>query len=214
MPPETPSPELPTPLARELFANLCDMLPPPASDTPEARARRDELAMTAATALHPADAFEAKLAARIVAMDAHAADSLRLAGLCGDDTPEMHRCRAQAISMARQADAALRALQRMQALRDKQIAEMHPAAMERAGYWFHDCSVPAPEPVEAPPPPDDDEEPERTPEQIDHEVKMYRVIYPDRAAAIVAAGGFTPAMKFGPPDPYIIAGLLRESRAT
>ncbi len=206
---ETPPPELPTALARELFANLCSMLPPPEDNTPEARARSDELAMAAAIALHPADAFEAKLAARIVAMDAHAADSLRLAGLCGEDTPEMHRCRAQAISMARQADAALRSLQRMQAVRDKQIAEVHPAAMERAGYWWRDCSVPAPKPAPEPapepagaPPPDDEEEPQRSQQQIDHEVKMYRAIYPDRAAALRHMLFADPTGSPSPPAPF------------
>ena len=34
-------------------------------------------------------------------------------------------------------------------MRQKAEAEMHPEAMERAGYWFRDASVPAPEP-EAP----------------------------------------------------------------
>ena len=92
--------------------------------------------MDAVVALHPADAFEARLAVRIVAMDAHAGDCLRSAGLAVDDPEKIRRCRAQAASMARQADAALRSLQRIQATREKQMAEMHPAAMERAGYWF------------------------------------------------------------------------------
>jgi hypothetical protein len=39
--------------------------------------------------------------------------------------------------MSRQADAMLRTLRRMQAERDKALAAMHPAAMERAGYWFY-----------------------------------------------------------------------------
>ena len=128
---------LPTALLREIHAHLCDTLPPPASDTPDARATRVAGATTAAAALHPADAFEARLAARIVAMDAHAADCLRLAGLAAADPAEMRRCRAQAASMARQAESALRSLLRIQAIREKQEAAMHPAAMERAGYWFY-----------------------------------------------------------------------------
>ena len=59
------------------------------------------------------DAFEARLAVRIVAMDAHAGDGLRLAGLAVDDPLEVRRCRAQAASMARQSDSALRTLLRM-----------------------------------------------------------------------------------------------------
>ena len=46
--------------------------------------------------------------------------------------------------MARQSDSALRTLLRMQATSDRQLAAMHPAAMERAGYWFREVSVPEP----------------------------------------------------------------------
>ena len=129
-------PEPPTANRREIFARLCGELPPPVPDTPDLRAARDEDSMDAVVALHPADAFEARLAVRIVAMDAHAGDCLRSAGLAVDDPEKIRRCRAQAASMARQADAALRSLQRIQATREKQMAEKHPAAMERAGYWF------------------------------------------------------------------------------
>ena len=81
-------------------------------------------------------------------MDAHAGDALRSAGLAVDDPKKIRRCRAQAASMARQADAALRSLLRIQAIREKQMAEKHPAAMERAGYWFKEIVLPDP----APPP--------------------------------------------------------------
>ena len=56
-------PDLPDSVAREVFATLCRTLPAPATDTPEARAVRDEVAMDAVAALHPTDALEAKLAA-------------------------------------------------------------------------------------------------------------------------------------------------------
>jgi hypothetical protein len=80
-------------------------------------------------------------------MDDQAADSLRLAGLHPNDAMEIRRCRAQAASMAHQSDAALRSLLRFQAIREKQEAAMQPAALERAGYWFSDISVPAPAPT-------------------------------------------------------------------
>ena len=129
---------------RETYAYLCSQLPP-IDASPDAVAARDRGAMDAVVALNPYDAFEARLAARIVAMDAQAADSLRLAGLAVNDTAEMHRCRAQAVSMSRQSDATLRLLRRMQSDREKQEAALHPAAMERAGYWFKEISVPAPD---------------------------------------------------------------------
>jgi hypothetical protein len=176
--------------------------------------------------------FEARLATRIVAMDAHAADSLRLAGLAVADPMEIRRCRAQAASMARQSDSALRTLLRMQATRDKQLAAMHPAAMERAGYWFREVSVPEPAasraPADAPQPAEAQSAearsaearsteaqsaepwPEPTQAEIDAEAERYAVIYPDRAARIRAAGGLPVRLDFGPPEPAIVAALLRD----
>ncbi|MEJ0018478.1 MAG: hypothetical protein WDN25_18340 [Acetobacteraceae bacterium] len=196
---------LPDPLARDIFNILCGGLPPPVTDAPAARAIRDEAAMAAAAALNPVDAFEARLAARIVAMDAHVADCLRSAGLAVDDPDERRRCRAQATSMSRQSDAALRALLRIQATREKQEAAMHPAAMERAGYWFQDVSVPLPPPSASQP------EAEPPPADPDAEAATYVVMYPDRAARIRAAGGLPARLDFGPPEPAIVAALLRSA---
>lgn len=56
-------PDLPATVTREVFATLRCLLPPPVTDTPEARADREETAMASVIALYPADAFEADLAA-------------------------------------------------------------------------------------------------------------------------------------------------------
>ena len=169
------------------------MLPPYPDDTPDARAARHKRAMDAVEALTPADAFEARIAARIVAMDDHAADCLRRAGLAAADPDKMRSCRAQAASMARQSDAALRSLLRLQATREKQEAALHPAAMERDGYWFRDISVPAPAP--APP----------------AEADRYAVMYPDRATRIRAAGGLPADLDFGAPEPELVPDIVRGS---
>jgi hypothetical protein len=232
MPSDTLLPDAPASNRREIFAMLCRELPPPVDATPEVRAVRDMGAMDAVEALHPMDAFEARLAVRIVAMDAHAGDGLRLAGLAVDDPPEVRRCRAQAASMARQSNSALRTLLRMQATRDRQLAAMHPAAMERAGYWFREVSVPEPAasraPADAPQPAEAQSAearsaearsteaqsaepwPEPTQAEIDAEAERYAVIYPDRAARIRAAGGLPVRLDFGPPEPAIVAALLRD----
>ena len=188
---------------RETFAYLCPMLPKLPDDTPDARATRNMGAMDAVAALNPGDAFEARLAARIVAMDAHAADSLRLAGLAINDTAEMHRCRAQAASMSRQSNAGLRSLLCLQATREKQIAETHPAAMERAGYWFHEIPIAAPAPEPAPP--------ATAPFDQLTEAERYAVMYPDRAARIRAAGGLPAAPDFGPPEPELVDAIVHGS---
>jgi hypothetical protein len=122
------------PNTREVFADLCSALPKSAADTEEAIAARARRALDAVFALHPE---EARLATRIVAMDAHALDALRAAANAVADPWEMSRCRAQAASMARQSDSALRTLRRMQAERDKAFNEGHPATLGRAGYWFY-----------------------------------------------------------------------------
>ena len=151
MHPDTPDPDTLAANRREIFADSAAMLPPSVAETPDLRAKRDERAMAAVVALHPDDDFEARLALRIVAMDFHAGDCLRSAGLAVDDPEKIRRCRAQAASMARQSDAALRSLLRIQATREKQMAEKHPAAMERAGYWFKEIVPPDPAPNRPPP---------------------------------------------------------------
>jgi hypothetical protein len=190
---------------REYFAELCRELPPVPDEDLEARAARQNSAMDAVVALHPENAFETRLAVRIVSTDAHAADALRAAALAAGDFEKVRQCRAQAASMARQSDAALRALLRIQTTREKQEAAIHPAAMARAGYWFKEVSVPAPDPDPGPSPTQTGSEPEP---EIDAEVRLYAALYPDRVARIREAGGLPPRLDFGPPEPEIVAALL------
>lgn len=112
-----PFPTLPKRLSSFIFAQLCDELPPPRDDTPDSVNDRDMAAMAAVAALGPIDLTEAALAVRIVATDAHARDSLRLAGQNQADLTAVLRCRAQAASMMRQSQQALRSLERLQAMR-------------------------------------------------------------------------------------------------
>jgi hypothetical protein len=195
-------PNLPPAVSREVFATLCTSLPLPSEDTPENRAERDDTAMAAVAALHPADAFEAKLAADIVAAEAMAMDCRRLAYQYRDDLAASLRCRAQANSTMREMRALLRELRRMQAARDKALNEMHPAAMERAGYWFRDVSVPAPEPAASP----DSAKP--PPFSRLTEAEQYATIYPDRAVRIRANRGLPARLDFGPPEPPIVEAIV------
>ena len=123
---------------------------------------------------------------------------------------EVRRCRAQAVSMARQADAALRSLLRIQANREKQSADNNPPPMERAGYLVQGDRVARPRiatarrrAVRL--------EPGRTEADIDAEAELYVVMYPDRAERIRAAGGLPAHLDFGAPGPEIVARLLREA---
>jgi hypothetical protein len=127
-------PNLPDSTAREVYARLRNTLQMLPTDTPEAR---DADAMRAVAALHPTDAMEARVAADIVGLEAYGNDCLRLAGVHCTDLAATMQCRAQATSMFRQMRCLLRDYQRTQAERDKALLAMHPAAMERAGYWFY-----------------------------------------------------------------------------
>ncbi len=211
-------PDTLAPNARAIFAELCRSLPKSAADTDEAIAARARKALDAVCALHPEDQLEADLATRIATMHAHAMDALHAAGEAADDPDRQRQYRAQAASMARQADSALVKLRRIQAERDKAFNEMHPATMGRAGYWFREVSVPAPEtpprpaapPAACPGPRSGAEaEPERAPADIEADAKLYVAMYPDRVRRIRAAGGLPPDLDFGPPEPEIVKAILQ-----
>jgi hypothetical protein len=69
-------PNIPEPLSRAICADLIGNLPPPADDSPEQRALRDERAITALAHYIPENAAEAELAADIVAAEFHAKSAL------------------------------------------------------------------------------------------------------------------------------------------
>jgi hypothetical protein len=228
-------PNIPDTIAREIYAELCRSLPPRADDTPESRAIREQLAMTSVAHLLPENAAEANVAVQIVAAQFHARDTLqaatcRTSGLDPgtDADPEtVRRCRAQAASMMRQADSGIRTLLRLQAERQKAETAMRPAAMERAGYWFRSVSPePDPEPAKQPPLPLREEpapdlsrggggrgpvEPPKLEYGAMTPAGRLVTLYPDRAAAVLAAGGLPARLTFAPPDPAAITELLTGS---
>ena len=106
--------------------------------------------------------------------------------------------------MSRQSDSGYRALQRRQATRDKQLAETHPAAMQRAGWWFHEAAPPEPAPAPDPAPA---AEP-AVPFEAMSEAEQYAVTYPDRAGRIRAAGGLPQGFNAGPPEPELLAEIV------
>ena len=112
-------PHLPPSIARHTIFLLLESLPPPLSDAAEERAARDEHAIASLAVLHPADAFEARLAARAVAADARATECLRLASVPKTHPDRVDQCVRQANAMMRASEAALRSLRAMQAVREK-----------------------------------------------------------------------------------------------
>lgn len=122
-----PFPGLSPRISREAFAELCRALPPPADDSPDARNSRDMLAMAAVAGFRPLDITEALMVVEIVATEAHVREALRLAGVHQAEVKVAMQCRAQAASMMRRKQAALRMLHEYQAARPEQpVAETHP----------------------------------------------------------------------------------------
>jgi hypothetical protein len=101
----------------EYYMELGNSLPPPVSDTRERHERRMSAAIDAFNDLRPGNAYEGRLAVQIVLCGAHAAETLREAGVHRDDFPKKTRCRAQAASLMREARAAKHILAQEQKLR-------------------------------------------------------------------------------------------------
>jgi hypothetical protein len=181
----------------EFFANLCGQLPPASTDRPEARDARDQIAIQSVLALHPADAFEAILAVDIVVASAQAKHSTRLAMQPGIDPKDAKHYRSHVATMLRLERSLTRMLVVRQDKRDKQEAEMHPSAMARAGYWFHDIETPEPAP-----------EPAKPAYESMTEAEQYAVNYPRRAALFRTHGGLPPNCTFGAPEPHIVEAIV------
>jgi hypothetical protein len=149
--------------------------------------------MMAVADLRPATAYEARLAVEVVAADAHAMDSLRLAAQHADEIAIVFRCRAQAAAMMRQVRSMRLMLEREQAARP--AAQAPIAAATRA----------------APPPAAPDPAPPRDPV---FEAEIYAIAHLDDAARVRANGrqglplmtGLDPAVP--PPDPAIVEALV------
>jgi hypothetical protein len=213
-------PNIPDSITRQLYAELCSALPPPPDGTPEARALRDQHAIAAVAHLLPENVAEANIAVLIVIAQARARAAFRAAAEPGLDPDRLRQCCAQAAAMMRQADSAVRTLMRMQAERQKAEDALRPAAMQRAGYWFRSASV------QDEPPPDQEPAPIRpslplregdggrghAPPAREYgamtPAERYLTLYPDRAAAILAAGGLPARPTFPQPDPAVVTELL------
>jgi hypothetical protein len=190
----------------EYYVELGKALPPPVIDKPEYRERRYTTAVETFEALRPGDAYEARLAVRIVLCGAHAVDSLREAGVYRDEFAKMTRCRAQAASMMREERAAKRTLAQEQKVRLAAEAVAGSAPVQPAA-----ASVAAPQaappPVQAAPP---------SPEAIAR-AEAFALENGVAAAQIRHDRGVTPQNKAYfhhvtlPTDPAVIDALVRGS---
>ena len=185
-----------------LVYTLSTSLPPPRDASPEALHRRNESAIAQVAALCPANAAEAALAGQYVAANAQAMECLRLTNHPDTDMVMALKCNAQAASMMRQSQAALRTLLRTQAAREKRDADPinagtaawteHMAAASMTDALTSSKREPAP----------------LKPEPDAPDVALYETIYPERAALIRRHGGVPADVTFGPPDEDTVRALI------
>ena len=161
------------------------------------------------------------LGAEFVAAHAQAMDALRLARDPGMAVALVLKCSAQAASMMRQAQSAMRLLLRMQAARQK--IEADSVATDRAA-WTEHCAaglmaqaLPGARPaaVAEPPPPPEPPAPEPEPEADPvAEAEEYAVLYPQRAALIRRLGRVPDNVSFGPPEDRLVRALVTSRTPT
>src|SRR5487761_258402 len=180
---------LPADAYYQLIRMLRLTLPPPPTDSPDDLARRDHAAIARIAALAPANAAEADVAAQFVAASEQWKDCLKLARERAREPNVAAKCRAQALSMMRQANSALRLLLRMQELRAKREADS--AACDRAAWTEHRAIVLMAEalsPQAAAPPtgaaPHPAPAPVQQPEAAPLAAAEHATLYPERAPLI------------------------------
>jgi hypothetical protein len=127
-------------------------LPPPIPNTSEVRAERNSAAVAQIAALCPANPAEALLAAQFVAANAQAMECLRLTHDLATPGHLTLKCNAQAASMMRQAQGAMRTLLQAQAARARRNSDADAWAEQIAGELMTEkLTYPAePSPSEAP----------------------------------------------------------------
>ncbi len=204
---------------RHIYFTLTACLPPPRDDSPEALHERNEAAVATAASLCPVTAAEAVLAAQSVAAAAHAQECLRAANDPAMPLTMSLKCTAQAASMMRQSESAIRSLQRMQAFRikrDKDEAAAEAAAMAEhiaassmtARLTPAVAAAPAPQAEPEPHPEPETAEPEAAEPAQHSDAEIYAILHPRRAALIRRYGGVPPDATFGPPDEDLVRALL------
>ncbi len=106
--------DLSTPATLEYYDELARSLPAPIPENPELRHRRLSTAIETFQALRPGDAYEGRLAVRIVLCGAFAVECLYEASIYREDFSKRSRCRSQANSFQREERAAMHILVREQ----------------------------------------------------------------------------------------------------
>jgi hypothetical protein len=205
---------LPRDLYYQIVHELRSALPPPVTDTPEDRVRRDNAIIARVASLLPATPDEVVVAAQFVAANAQALDCLRLARSHPADPAHVLKCTAQSATMMRQARGARGQLLRLQAERAKR--EANPAARDNAAAIeqavisvMADALAPTPPaPIAAPlVRPQSTPDPEVTARTLT-EAEKYAIAHPSRAALIRSLGRLPKKLDDGPMSPGLVHDIV------
>ncbi len=222
------------PLCRDVYYEIVHILgsnlPRPIADTPEDLARRDQAAIAEAVSLLPANAEEAKLAARYVAACAHADDRLRLACAHVGEIKLSLQITAQYASMLRTACGARSLLLRVQTARrkhqangatldqDAAVAQATQDGMMEARRALAeripppatpDAATPTP-PAAAPEPPSPPVSPEEEERRADllRQADRYAIVYTQRSRLIRRFGRLPEDCGIEQPEPELLHAIL------
>lgn len=215
-----PTLRLPRDVYYVLIHTLRPTLPPPLTDSPEDRVRRDNAAIAEVASMLPANANEATLAARCVAANACAMSALaeaRQAAANGDRFWQQ-KCTSQSISMMRESRAARALLLRLQSAREQR--EKDNAACDRVA-WNEHCIIspmqhgladahPAEEPT-PPSAPDSPECPPADPAEQRPDTEPVRRAAEDRplVSLVPQVGGTPPDLRSAARYPAAAPALVR-----
>jgi hypothetical protein len=127
--------QLPRDVFHQVIHALCEALPPPATDDPQDRIRRDNAAIAHLASMLPANADEAYLAAMHIVAVAKVLESERMSRQSGIDRAHGEKCEKQVSVMMREARASRALLLRVQVARQKR--EANPKSLDQANWTEH-----------------------------------------------------------------------------
>jgi hypothetical protein len=206
--------QLPRDMYYQLIHTLSGCLPPPRTNSPEDRIRRENAIIARIAAMLPANADEAHIAAQCIAAQAQAEECVRLSQVhCADEQLFM-RFTALSIGMMRQSNSARSLLMRVQARREKREAD--PGALNQAN-WIEHCAIglmadalgrAGPAPMEEPAPLPASVEEAEPQADLAAEADQYAIIHPRRAALMRRLGGLPEKCTFGPPAADLVDAIV------
>jgi hypothetical protein len=209
--PTNPIDTIPRATYYQITHELLRSLPPPITDSPEDKARRDIAAIARVAALLPATLEEADIATQYVAACAQSLDALRLAREFPASPELFLKCTAQSAGMMRQARSWRALLARTQAARAQRDTASDTATRDLAAQTErHALGLLAGALAEAPPAPMPPANTDLTPLA---EAERYALQHRKRATLIRSLGRLPDKLDLGSLAPEVVHAIATGSTA-